>query len=134
MDPLSSVTFEVAAGSAGTASHVQATNVTVFDVTNFEQMFQQTSAVASPAAITPLTTVENQGFAAALESLKALNQRMENLGVEAMQISAESRSMTPAEMIEITVKSHEFVFQSQLTATVANKSSDGVAQLFRQQS
>ena len=32
-----------------------------------------------------------------------------------------------------TLRTHEFVFRCQLTATVANRSGDGVQQLFRQQ-
>jgi hypothetical protein len=36
-------------------------------------------------------------------------------------------------MVMLTVKSHEFLFHSQLTANVANRTSDGLQQLFRQQ-
>ena len=33
----------------------------------------------------------------------------------------------------MTVKAHEFMFHCQLTANVANRTSDGLQQLFRQQ-
>jgi hypothetical protein len=36
-------------------------------------------------------------------------------------------------MVMLTVKCHEFLFHSQLTANVANRASDGLQQLFRQQ-
>ena len=41
--------------------------------------------------------------------------------------------LTPGEMVMLTVKCHEFMFHSQLTANVANRASDGLQQLFRQQ-
>jgi len=34
----------------------------------------------------------------------------------------------------MTMQCHQFLFQSQLTSNVANRTSDGVQQLFRQQS
>ena len=42
--------------------------------------------------------------------------------------------MTPSQMLEVTMQCHQFLFQSQLTSNVANRTSDGVQQLFRQQS
>ncbi len=37
-------------------------------------------------------------------------------------------------MLNLTVKCHEFMFHAELTSNVANRTSDGVQQLFRQQS
>jgi hypothetical protein len=36
-------------------------------------------------------------------------------------------------MVMLTVRCQEFLFHSQLTANVANRTSDGLQQLFRQQ-
>ena len=41
--------------------------------------------------------------------------------------------MTPGEMVMLTVRAQEFLFHSQLTANIANRTSDGLQQLFRQQ-
>lgn len=40
---------------------------------------------------------------------------------------------SPSDVLELSLRTHEFVFRCQLTATVANRSGDGVQQLFRQQ-
>ncbi len=42
--------------------------------------------------------------------------------------------MKPSELMMLTMRSHEFLFNCQLVANVANRSSDGVQQLFKQQS
>ena len=59
----------------------------------------------------------------------------------ATNINALSRSMsgniaelTPGQMMEMTMKCHQFLFQAELTSNVANRTSDGIQQLFRQQS
>jgi hypothetical protein len=36
-------------------------------------------------------------------------------------------------MIGLTVQCHEFMFNCQLTSNIANRTSDGLQQLFRQQ-
>jgi len=41
--------------------------------------------------------------------------------------------MTPGEMVMLSVKCHEFMFHCQLTSNAANRTSDGLQQLFRQQ-
>ena len=73
-------------------------------------------------------------------TMKALFQPLEQVNVEAAQLSQHARAamqagadLTPGEMVMLTVKCHEFMFHCQLTATVANRTSDGLQQLFRQQ-
>lgn len=73
--------------------------------------------------------------------MQALFKPLEHINAEASQLSAqaktaldEGRSLTPSEMVLMTVKCHEFMFHCQLTANIANRTSDGLGQLFRQQS
>ena len=40
----------------------------------------------------------------------------------------------PSDVMELTLRAHEFMFRCELTATVANRGSDGVQTLFKQQS
>ena len=42
--------------------------------------------------------------------------------------------MSPGEMVMLTVRCQEFMFHCQLTSNIANRTSDGLQQLFRQQS
>jgi hypothetical protein len=75
------------------------------------------------------------------EAVQALFKPLEQLNHEASLMSAQAKAavdsgtqMTPGEMVMFTVRAHEFLFHSQLTANVANRTSDGLQQLFRQQS
>ena len=47
---------------------------------------------------------------------------------------ASGSEMTPGEVVDLTMKCHEFMFHCQLTSNIANRTSDGIQQLFRQQS
>jgi hypothetical protein len=46
---------------------------------------------------------------------------------------ASGGQLTPGEIVQLTMKCQEFMFQCQLTSNIANRSADGVQQLFRQQ-
>jgi hypothetical protein len=46
---------------------------------------------------------------------------------------ASGGNLTPSEMIQLTMRAQEFMFQAQLTSNIANRSAEGVQQLFRQQ-
>lgn len=74
------------------------------------------------------------------EALKTLFQPLDQINTEAAQLSEHARramqagtDLSPGEMVMLSVKCHEFLFHSQLTANVANRTSDGLQQLFRQQ-
>jgi hypothetical protein len=84
--------------------------------------------------------LEAQPVNATGEALKTLMQPLEQINTEAAQLSEHARramqsgaELSPGEMVMLTVKCHEFLFHSQLTANVANRTSDGLQQLFRQQ-
>ncbi|MEW9899021.1 hypothetical protein ABWL39_10360 [Chitinivorax sp. PXF-14] len=91
------------------------------DVARFEQAYQGPGKV------------QEKGLA---NMMAPLNR----IGIEATQFAREIGAITrtgeiaPSQMMMLTMKAHEFMFQCELTANVANRSSDGVQQLFRQQS
>jgi hypothetical protein len=41
--------------------------------------------------------------------------------------------MSPADMVMLTMRVQEFSFHCQLTSNIANRTADGLQQLFRQQ-
>jgi hypothetical protein len=45
-----------------------------------------------------------------------------------------SSAFKPSDVMELTLRAHEFMFRCEVTATVANRSSDGIQTLFKQQS
>jgi len=75
------------------------------------------------------------------EALQAMARPLEYVNNEAASISefanravSAGSAMTPGEMVMLSVRCQEFMFHCQLTSNVANRASDGLQQLFRQQS
>ena len=84
--------------------------------------------------------IEARAVSAPNAALQAVFRPLEQINTEAAQLSRHAQAamqsgtdLTPGEMVMLTVKCHEFMFHSQLTANVANRASDGLQQLFRQQ-
>jgi hypothetical protein len=72
--------------------------------------------------------------------VKGLFEALDQINVQARSVSdyastaeASGGQLTPGEIVQLTMKCQEFMFQCQLTSNIANRSSDGVQQLFRQQ-
>lgn len=104
----------------------------VFDLAHFDAHYRQATPVE---AVTPVVrSPSGGGFTAAVRALDALNSGATDLGDKAVSLAADLQALTPGDMLHLTVQAHHFVFQSQLTANVANRTSEGIQQLFRQQS
>lgn len=72
-------------------------------------------------------------------SLSSLLNPLLGLNSDSMRLSqtadrATQTEMKPSELLQFTMRSHEFLFHCELVSNVANRSSDGMQQLFRQQS
>ena len=79
-------------------------------------------------------TDKPEGTRAVLAALESLNGGAERIETMSHSLAAGASDFTPAEMIQLTMRAHQFMFTAQLTSNVANRSSDGIQQLFRQQS
>ena len=66
--------------------------------------------------------------------LEKINGEAVDLVDYAQSAVASGNELTPSEIVSLTARSHEFMFHAQLTANVANRTADGLQQLFRQQS
>ena len=104
-------------------------NVSLTDLSGFHQ------SLAGAAG-----RIEARGVAQTNATTQALFRPLEQLNLEASSLSehaqaamAAGTNLTPGEMVMMTVRCHEFLFHSQLTANAANRTSDGLQQLFRQQ-
>jgi hypothetical protein len=81
-------------------------------------------------------TASDQGSSAAaalLNPLLGLNSDSVQLAQQADK-AASLEELKPSALMELTMQSHEFLFHCELVSNIANRSSDGVQQLFRQQS
>jgi hypothetical protein len=107
------------------------TQVTPYDVARFQEAYANAAPaqVAAPPSIEPVSP----GFQAVLQNFESLNGRVGNINEITANLEAGAEP-TPGEMMQLTVKCHEFLFHAEMTSNVANRTSDGVQQLFRQQS
>lgn len=71
---------------------------------------------------------------AVFEPLDSLNNEAARLAEYAQTALESENTLSPGEMVALTVKSQQFMFHSQLTANIANRTAEGLQQLFRQQS
>jgi hypothetical protein len=82
-------------------------------------------AVSASSASTPIKGVFN--------ALDQVNMQAKSVSEYASTAEASGGQLTPGEIVQLTMKCQEFMFQCQLTSNIANRSSDGVQQLFKQQ-
>lgn len=110
----------------------------------FQQAYSQAVARldgSASAATNVAIQFSNGGLQAAASSsqLPGILNPLLNLNVDSARLAtsagaAEQAELKPSELMMLTMRSHEFLFNCELVANVANRSSDGLQQLFRQQS
>jgi hypothetical protein len=74
------------------------------------------------------------GIQSVLSQLERVNGEASSVATYAKEVTADGNALTPGEVIQLTMRCHEFMFHCQLSSSVANRTSDGLQQLFRQQS
>lgn len=102
------------------------------DIHAFEQSIAKVT-LQPPAGVVDATGMNH--------TLQAMVAPLQYIDAEATDISGYAKAniesgadLTPSEIIQLTAKSQEFMFHCQLTSNIANRTSDGLQQLFRQQS
>ncbi len=133
------VAVSAATASAGPSSAAGSAQPEVYDVASFRAAWDRAGgppeASGKSAEVSATQPVESEGMRAVFEALESLNGRADELSERAELFrSGGAHNLTPGDMLMITMHAHEFLFHSQMTANVANRTSDGVQQLFRQQS
>jgi hypothetical protein len=71
---------------------------------------------------------------AVMRAFDSINGEAVQLAKDAQAAQAGNRELSPGELVSLTVRCQEFMFHCQLTSNIANRTSDGLQQLFRQQS
>jgi len=71
---------------------------------------------------------------AVFKPLEFINGEAGELQAMAATARDAANALTPGEMVMLTMRCQEFMFHCQLTSNIANRASDGLQQLFRQQS
>ncbi|MCD9029458.1 hypothetical protein LDO26_14785 [Luteimonas sp. BDR2-5] len=127
----------VAAAQGGAAPAANQPVAAAYEVQQFAEAMNRASNPATNAA----QDVANVGPSEPSEGMRMLMSAVNNLNGGAESINSLAKSMTanvgemtPGQVMEMTMKSHHFLFQCEMTSNVANRTSDGIQQLFRQQS
>lgn len=97
------------------------------DAASFAQSLEQAGEIQ---AVEPASEVAE----ALMAPLDFINNEARSLADYAQNAIHSGNELTPSEIVTLTTRSQEFMFYSQLTSNVANRTADGLQQLFRQQS
>ena len=92
----------------------------------FDKALAQSGAVA-PAGVVPAA------IKTMLSQLDKVNGEAKSVTDYAKTAEASGGELTPGEVVQLTMRCQEFMFHCQLTSNIANRSSDGIQQLFKQQ-
>lgn len=90
---------------------------------------KQTAEVGAPQA-----SQSSDGMRNVLAAFERLNGGADSIREMANKLAANPADASPSQIIQMTMQCHQFMFQCELTSNVANRTSDGIQQLFRQQS
>ena len=101
------------------------------DIAGFEQSM---NGAESRANQTKRIESPSNTERAVVKPLDFINREAENIANYAKSAVESGNELTPSEIVMLTARSHEFMFHCQLTSNIANRTSDGLQQLFRQQS
>jgi hypothetical protein len=106
-------------------------SASIADVTGFQGSLSAASAgITGPAGTDALSPAMKAMFT----QLEQVNGEAKSVAETAKAAQASGMNMTPGEVVQLTMRCHEFMFHCQLTSSIANRTSDGIQQLFRQQS
>lgn len=104
--------------------------VSLTDFGNFQQaMADATARLEARPVNTPSKAAELM-----MRPFEHINTEAVKIATEGEAAKAAGAGISPGEMVSLTAKCQEFMFHCQLMSSVANKTSDGLSQLFRQQS
>ena len=96
--------------------------------------FQQALAGAQTRLEVPSAAATSEAAQQLMKPFEHINNEASRLSMEANAAKNAGRDMSPSEVVMLTVRCQEFMFHCQLTSNIANRTSDGLQQLFRQQS
>jgi hypothetical protein len=101
----------------------------ITDITDFETSISRATKKIISRAEEPSTTE-----IAVIKPLDYINNEAEGIIDYAESAVKSGNELTPSEIVMLTTRSYEFMFHCQLTSNIANRTSEGLQQLFRQQS
>lgn len=92
------------------------------------------SGLAAGGADGPSSDPLNSTFKHLIDALQSVSGEQASLDNAAQRLEGQAAQVSPSEMVMLTMRCDEFMFQCELTSNAANRSSDGLQELFREQS
>ena len=119
-----------AAGMTAQPSQVQVGyGVSLTDIGGFQQSLAGAQARLEVPSVNATSATAQQ----LMKPFEHINNEASRLSIEANAAKNAGRDMSPGEVVMLTVRCQEFMFHCQLTSNIANRTADGLQQLFRQQ-
>ncbi|MEM7689429.1 MAG: hypothetical protein AAF291_10445 [Pseudomonadota bacterium] len=119
----------VALGPSGAGAVGSANAAGSPEANKFAAAIEQAQAASGPTPAELPAPLGNM-----LRALDGIDVQARSVTDYAQAAQLSGGEMTPGEIVQLTMQCQEFMFQCQLTSNIANRSADGVQQLFRQQS
>jgi hypothetical protein len=125
---------QVAASGAGAGAPAAPTQVGYgVSLTDFNG-FQQSMAQATQRLEAHPVGAPTEAAKQLMKPFEHINGEANRLAIDAKAAEAAGQDISPSQMVNLSVRCQEFMFHCQLTSNIANRASDGLQQLFRQQS
>ena len=126
------------AQAATTSSAASSPQASHNDIRDFAAAMERNGAVqpSGPAEVGAVQAAQkpSEGMRNVLAAFDRLNGGADGIRALADKLAANPADASPGQIIQMTMQCHQFMFQCELTSNVANRTSDGIQQLFRQQS
>ncbi len=104
------------------------------DLGGFEQALQRAQLKSQGTALGPdPVSAPSTAVAQVFKPFDHINSEASSLAQMAEAARQAGADLSPGEVVQLTLRCQEFMFHCQLTSNIANRSSDGLQQLFRQQ-
>lgn len=132
IEAIAAASAATGAGSGMPPTEAAGGAVPTFNIADVSS-FQGSLSAAGPGAVGGSDTL-GPAVKAAFTQLEKVNGEARGVSEYAKAAELSGKEMTPGEVVNLTMKCHEFMFHCQLTSNIANRTSDGIQQLFKQQS
>ncbi len=139
IDPITAAGLEPTQAATTSSSASNSPQASHYEMRDFAAALErsggaQATQAAEAAGVQATQKPSSDGMRAVLAAFDHLNSGAESVRELANKLASGPADASPSQIIQLTMASHQFLFQCELTSNVANRTSDGIQQLFRQQS
>ena len=113
---------------------LSAVSLTMFEVSQFAEAYGNGGNASGGPAQVAAPAQPSEGMRVLLSTFENLNTGADKISAMSHAITSSGADPTPGQLMQVTMEAHKFLFKAELTSNVANRTSDGVQQLFKQQS